>query len=120
MRVSPTNAGTKSIFAEILSEIYLEKSLHDLKHVVKIMHHFFQTRHGRVEMMMARAASPVQLDIQRRDGRVVREKLSLSGEVLIRDKFNSSLVKMQCPDMQTLRAHSSRLAMIMEVSMLLI
>mmetsp|Transcript_14766 Transcript_14766/g.27699 ORF Transcript_14766/g.27699 Transcript_14766/m.27699 type:complete len:485 (-) Transcript_14766:665-2119(-) len=111
LRTSTSVESTKSIFAEILSEIYLEDSLHELKQILKIISHFFQNRHVRLEMMHEKSK---QLDIQKKDSRVVKEKLSLTTEVFIRDKHNGSLVKMQCPDKNTLKEHSNRLALLME------
>jgi hypothetical protein len=96
-----------------MSEIYMQESLHDLKHIVKIIYHFFQTRNRKVELMLEKSK---QLDIQNKDSRVVKEKLgSLSTDVLIKDKHNGSLVKMQCPDKKTLQSHSNRLALLLEV-----
>ena len=111
----PTKEGgsTKSIFAEILSEIYVEGSLHDLKNIVKIMYHYFHTRNRQVELIVTKSTPAV---IKKKDNRIVKEKLSLSTEILIRDKFNGSLVKMLCPDRETLKAHSNcLLTLMMEV-----
>lgn len=120
IRSSTTEGGNaKSIFAEILAEVYVEESLHDLKNVVKIIYHFFQTRNRQVQVMVRKAneVDNQKKDIQKKDNsRVVKETLSLSTEILIRDKFNGSLVKMLCPDKKTLKAHSNRLLMLMEVT----
>jgi hypothetical protein len=111
LRNSMSDGGnTTTIFGEILSEIYLDETLSDLKNVVQIIFHFFHTRNRRVEVLLMKSK---QLDIQKRDDRVVKEKLSLCTEVLIKDKFIGSLVKMQCPDRTTLETHSRRLALLM-------
>jgi hypothetical protein len=110
-----SNGHSKSIFGYLLSEIYLEETLLELKHVVKIIHHFFYQRNSRVAVMQVKSQ---QLDIQKKGkNKAVKEKLSLSAEVLIKDKFNGSMVKMQCPDKKTLKEHSNRLALLMEVLM---
>lgn len=115
IRNPQSNAGesTNSLFADILSKIYAEESLHDLKNIVKIIYHFFQTRYRRIEEMVLKTN---RLDTRKKDSRLVKEKLSLSTEILIKDKFNGSLVKMQCPDKKTLKAHSNRLVILMEVT----
>lgn len=103
-----------SVFSDLLSELYHEESLSDLKKIVKLIYHFFQIRNKRVGLMLAKSK---QLDIHKKekDGRKGAEKLALSTEILVKDKFNGSLVKMKCPDMRTLKSYSRSLELLLEV-----
>ena len=112
-RCTKSNDGyTNSIFAEILSEVYVEDNFDELKMVAKIIHHFFESRNR-----FAEKASGIfkQLDILKQDSRVLKEKVSATAEVFVRNKSDGSLVIMQCPDKKTLKCHSELLVELMEV-----
>lgn len=108
----------RSIFEDVLAEVYLEESLQDFKKLVKVMHHFFLMRSRRVDLILAMSS---HLDIENKvtENCNAKQKLSSSSFILAEDKFNGTLVKMQCPDKKTLKAHSNRLLLLMEVMLCL-